>query len=274
MLKEKETFRPLANVNDTSTDWSKKTPPAKLQNSGPPWKFVMFLWAMLNILLRPSVDLRYVRDSSPVYSMSGGSAYELFNALLMSVASLLANVCFPGLLRCSPSLARSVMEAVPKSACHHPVPRVSVSSSCTPSVSVIILYPECQCHYPVPRVSVSLSCTPSVSVIILYPECQCHYPVPRVSVSLSCTPSVSVIILYPECQCHYPVPISVSVIGSCTPSVSVIILYPECQCHYPVPRVSVSLSCTPSRVLPQDLGVRNSMNLITKLEDLGGLKRS
>ncbi|CAJ0948365.1 unnamed protein product, partial [Ranitomeya imitator] len=104
--------------------------------------------------------------------------------------------------------------------------KMSVSLSCTPSVSVIILYPECQCHYPVPRVSVSLSCTPSVSVIILYPsvsviilypECQCHYPVPRVSVSLSCTPSVSVIILYP--------------------SVSVIILYPECQCHYPVPRV-------------------------------------
>ncbi|CAJ0938807.1 unnamed protein product [Ranitomeya imitator] len=82
--------------------------------------------------------------------------------------------------------------------CHYPVPRVSVSLSCTPSVSVIILYPECQCHYPVPPVSVSLSCTPSVSVIILYPECQCHYPVPRVSVSLSCTPSVSVIILYPE----------------------------------------------------------------------------
>ncbi|CAJ0965038.1 unnamed protein product [Ranitomeya imitator] len=162
---------------------------------------------------------------------------------------------------------------------HYPVPRVSVSLSCTPSVSVIILYPECQCHYPVPRVSVSLSCTPSVSVIILYPECQCiilypecqcHYPVPRVSVSLSCTPvsvslsctpSVSVIILYPECQCPYPVP-RVSVSLSCTPSVSVIILYPsvsviilypECQCHYPVPRcpypvprVSVSLSCTPS----------------------------
>ncbi|CAJ0959510.1 unnamed protein product, partial [Ranitomeya imitator] len=39
------------------------------------------------------------------------------------------------------------------------------------------------------QVSVSLSCTPSVSVIILYPECQCHYPVPQVSVSLSCTPS-------------------------------------------------------------------------------------
>ncbi|CAJ0936586.1 unnamed protein product [Ranitomeya imitator] len=85
---------------------------------------------------------------------------------------------------------------------------------------VIILYPECQCHYPVPPVSVSLSCTPSVSVIILYPECQRHYPVPRVSVSLSCTPSVSVIILYPECQCHYPVP-RVSVSLSCT----VIILY-------------------------------------------------
>ncbi|CAJ0953346.1 unnamed protein product [Ranitomeya imitator] len=101
--------------------------------------------------------------------------------------------------------------------CHYPVPRVSVSLSCTPSVSVIILYPECQCHYPVPPVSVSLSCTPSVSVIILYPECQCHYPVPRVSVSLSCTPSVSVIILHPDCQCHYPVP----------PSVSVIILHPE-----------------------------------------------
>ncbi|CAJ0939337.1 unnamed protein product [Ranitomeya imitator] len=139
----------------------------------------------------------------------------------------------------------------------------ALSLSCTPSVSVIILYPECQCHYPVPqcqrhhpvpRVSVSLSCTPSVSVIILYPE---------LSVSLSCTPSVSVIILYPECQCHYPVPqcqchypvprLSVSL--SCTPSVSVIILYPsvsviilypESQRHYPVPRVSASLSCTPS----------------------------
>ncbi|CAJ0968134.1 unnamed protein product, partial [Ranitomeya imitator] len=113
-------------------------------------------------------------------------------------------------------------------------------------VSVIILYPECQCHYPVPRVSVSLSCTPSVSVIILYPsvsviilypECQCHYPVPRVSVSLSCTPS-----------CHYPVP-RVSVSLSCTPSVSVIILYPEFQCHYPVPQVSVSLSCTRSVII-------------------------
>ncbi|CAJ0947268.1 unnamed protein product [Ranitomeya imitator] len=120
----------------------------------------------------------------------------------------------------------------PECQCHYPVPQVSASSSCTPSVSVIILYPECQRHYPVPRVSVSLSCTPSVSVIILYPECQCHYPVPRVSASLSCTPSVSVIILYPKCQRHYPV----------TPGVSVIILYPECQCHYPVPRVSVSLS--------------------------------
>ncbi|CAJ0931663.1 unnamed protein product [Ranitomeya imitator] len=127
-------------------------------------------------------------------------------------------------------------------ACHYPVPRVSVSSSCTPSVSVIILYPECQCHYPVPRVcqchhpvprvSVSLSCTPSVSVIILYPECQCHYPVPRVSVSLSCTPSVSVIILYPP---------SVSVIILYPESVSVIILYPECQGHYPVPRVQRTL---------------------------------
>ncbi|CAJ0958522.1 unnamed protein product [Ranitomeya imitator] len=83
--------------------------------------------------------------------------------------------------------------------CHYPVPRVSVSLSCTPSVSVIILYP-------------------SVSVIILYPKCQCHYPVPPVSVSLSCTPSVSVIILYPECQCHYPVP-PVSVSSSCTPGV-------------------------------------------------------
>ncbi|CAJ0922399.1 unnamed protein product [Ranitomeya imitator] len=92
-----------------------------------------------------------------------------------------------------------------------------MSSSRTPSVSVIILYPQCQCHYPVPPVSVSLSCTPSVSVIILYPECQCHYPVPPVSVSLSCTPSVSIIILYPKCQCHYPVP-PVSVSLSCTPS--------------------------------------------------------
>ncbi|CAJ0954397.1 unnamed protein product [Ranitomeya imitator] len=138
----------------------------------------------------------------------------------------------------------------PECQCHYPVPRVSVSLSCTPSVSVIILYPECQCHYPVPRVSASLSCTPNVSVIILYPECQCHYPVPRVSVSLSCTSSVSVIILYPECQRHY-VPVVLSLCTpelslSCTPSVSVIILYPECQCHYPVPRVSVSLSCTPS----------------------------
>ncbi|CAJ0958974.1 unnamed protein product, partial [Ranitomeya imitator] len=91
---------------------------------------------------------------------------------------------------------------------------------------------------------VSLSCTPSVSVIILYPKYQCHYPVPRVSVSLSCTPSISVIILYPKYQCHYPVP-QVSVSLSCTPSVSVIILYPKCQCHYPAPHVSVSLSCTP-----------------------------
>ncbi|CAJ0941091.1 unnamed protein product, partial [Ranitomeya imitator] len=137
-------------------------------------------------------------------------------------------------LSCTPSV--SVIILYPQCQCHYPVPRVSVSLSCTPSVSVIILYPECQRHYPVPPVSVSLSCTPSVSVIILYPECQCHYPVPPVSVSLSCTPSVSVIILYPQCQCHYPVP----------PVVSVIILYPECQCHYPVPRVSVSLSCTPS----------------------------
>ncbi|CAJ0966592.1 unnamed protein product [Ranitomeya imitator] len=65
---------------------------------------------------------------------------------------------------------------------------------------------KCQCHYPVPQVSVSLSCTPSVSAIILYPKCQCHYPVPQVSVPLSCTPmsvplsctpSVSAIILYP-----------------------------------------------------------------------------
>ncbi|CAJ0965354.1 unnamed protein product [Ranitomeya imitator] len=84
-------------------------------------------------------------------------------------------------------------------------------------VCVIILYPKCQCHYPVPQVSASLSCTPSVSVIILYPKCQCHYPVPKV---------VSVIILYPKCQCHYPVP-QVSVSLSCTPSVSVIILYPK-----------------------------------------------
>ncbi|CAJ0967055.1 unnamed protein product, partial [Ranitomeya imitator] len=96
-----------------------------------------------------------------------------------------------------PSLASSVYPIL----CWFPVQSIS-PLSCTPSVSVIILYPECQCHYPVPRVSASLSCTPSVSVIILYPECQCHYPVPRVSVSLSCTPSVSVIILYPECQCH------------------------------------------------------------------------
>ncbi|CAJ0956178.1 unnamed protein product, partial [Ranitomeya imitator] len=100
--------------------------------------------------------------------------------------------------------------------CHYPVPRVSVSLSCTPSVSVIILYPS---------VSVIIL-YPHVSVIILYPECQCHYPVPPVSVSLSCTPSVSVIILYPQCQCHYPVP-PVSVSLSCTPSVSVIILYPQ-----------------------------------------------
>ncbi|CAJ0960908.1 unnamed protein product [Ranitomeya imitator] len=98
---------------------------------------------------------------------------------------------------------------------------------------VIILYPECQCHYPVPPVSVSLSCTPSVSIIILYPQCQCHYPVSWVSVSLSCTPSISVLFLYPEYQCHYPVP-RVSVSLSCTPSVSIIILYPECQCHLEV----------------------------------------
>ncbi|CAJ0940900.1 unnamed protein product [Ranitomeya imitator] len=137
-------------------------------------------------------------------------------------------------LSCTPSV--SVIILYPECQCHYPVPQVSVSLSCTPSVSVIILYPECQCHYPVPPVSVSLSCTPSVSVIILYPQCQCHYPVPPVSVSLSCTPS---------CQCHYPVP-PVSVSLSCTPSVSVIILYPECQCHYPVPPVSASLSCTPS----------------------------
>ncbi|CAJ0919433.1 unnamed protein product, partial [Ranitomeya imitator] len=136
---------------------------------------------------------------------------------------------------------------------HYPIPRVSVSLSCTPSVSVIILYPECQCHYPVPRVSVSLSCTLSVSVIILYPECQCHYPVPQVVIILypECQchypvpPSVSVIILYPECERHYPVS-RVSVSLSCTPSVSAIIQYPECQCHYSVPPVSVPLSCTPS----------------------------
>ncbi|CAJ0945458.1 unnamed protein product, partial [Ranitomeya imitator] len=89
--------------------------------------------------------------------------------------------------------------------CHYPVPRVSVSLSCTPSVSVIILYPECERHYPVSRVSVSLSCTPSVSAIIQYPECQCHYFVPQCQFPLSCTPSVSVIILYPKCQCLYPV---------------------------------------------------------------------
>ncbi|CAJ0926697.1 unnamed protein product [Ranitomeya imitator] len=131
---------------------------------------------------------------------------------------------------------------------------LAVSLSCTPSISVIILYPKCQCHYPVPQVSASLSCTPSVSVIILYPKYQRHYPVPQVSVSLSCTPSVSVIILYPnvsaiilypKCQCHYPVP-QVSASLSCTPSVSVIILHPKCQCHYPVPQTSCSwkkLSC-------------------------------
>ncbi|CAJ0960888.1 unnamed protein product [Ranitomeya imitator] len=124
--------------------------------------------------------------------------------------------------------------------------RESVSSSCTPSISVIILYPECQRHYPVPRVVIILypECQ---CIIILYPECQHHYPVPQVSVSLSCTPSVSVIIPYPKCQRHYPVP-RVSVSLSCTPSVSVIILYPKCQRHYPVPRVSVSLSCTPVSV--------------------------
>ncbi|CAJ0967045.1 unnamed protein product [Ranitomeya imitator] len=131
----------------------------------------------------------------------------------------------------------------PDCQCHYPVPRLSASLSCTPSVSVIILYPERRRHYPVPRVSVSLSCTPSVSVIILYPE-----------LSISCTPSVSVIILYPECQRHYPVP-RASASLSCTPSVSVIILYPsvsviilypERQRHYPVPRASASLSCTPS----------------------------
>ncbi|CAJ0964746.1 unnamed protein product, partial [Ranitomeya imitator] len=75
---------------------------------------------------------------------------------------------------------------------------MSVSFSCTQSVSVIILYPKCQRHYPVPQVSVSLPCTPSVSVIILYPKCQCHYPVPQVSVPLSCTRSISVTILYPK----------------------------------------------------------------------------
>ncbi|CAJ0942217.1 unnamed protein product, partial [Ranitomeya imitator] len=114
----------------------------------------------------------------------------------------------------------------PKCQCHYPVPQVSVSLSCTPSVSAIILYPKCQCHYPVPQV---------VSAIVQYPKCQCHYPVPQVSVSLSCTPSVSAIILYPKCQCHYPV-LQVSVPLSCTPSVSVIILYPKCQRHYPVPQ--------------------------------------
>ncbi|CAJ0934896.1 unnamed protein product, partial [Ranitomeya imitator] len=98
--------------------------------------------------------------------------------------------------------------------CHCPVPQVSVSLSCTPSVSVLypkchcvtVLYPKCQCHCPVPQVSVSLSCTPSVSVTVLYPKCQCHCPVPQVSVSLSCTPSVIVTVLYPKCQCHCPVP--------------------------------------------------------------------
>ncbi|CAJ0945435.1 unnamed protein product [Ranitomeya imitator] len=134
-------------------------------------------------------------------------------------------------LSCTPSV--SVIILYPECQCHYPVPRVSLS--CTPVSVSLSCTPSC--HYPVPRVSVSLSCTPSVSVIILYPQCQRHYPVPRVSVSLSCTPSVSVIILYPQCQCHYPVP-RVSVSLSCTPSVSVIILYPQCQCHYPVPPVN------------------------------------
>ncbi|CAJ0967435.1 unnamed protein product [Ranitomeya imitator] len=131
----------------------------------------------------------------------------------------------------------------PQCQCHYPVPRVSVSLSCTPSVSIIILYPSVSVIILSPSVSViilypelSLSCTPSVSAIILYPESQCHYPVPQVSPSLSCTPSV--IILYPECQCHYPVP-RMSVSLSCTQSVSVIILYPEC--HDPVPRVSACI---------------------------------
>ncbi|CAJ0941564.1 unnamed protein product [Ranitomeya imitator] len=51
----------------------------------------------------------------------------------------------------------------------------------------IILYRKCQRHYTVPQVSASLSCTPSVSiiilypsvsVIILYPKCQCNCPAP------------------------------------------------------------------------------------------------
>ncbi|CAJ0926660.1 unnamed protein product [Ranitomeya imitator] len=144
-------------------------------------------------------------------------------------------------LSCTPSV--SVIILYPKCQCHYPVPQVSVSLSCTPSVSVIILYPKCQCHYPVPQVSVSLSCTPSVSTIILYPSVSVIILYPKCP--LSCTPSVSAIILYPKCQCHYPVP-QVSVSLSCTPSVSAIILYPKCQCHYPVPQVSASLSCTPS----------------------------
>ncbi|CAJ0965743.1 unnamed protein product [Ranitomeya imitator] len=124
-----------------------------------------------------------------------------------------------------------------KCQCHYPVPRVSVSLSCIPNVSVIILYPKCQCHYPVPRV---------VSVIILYHKCQCHYPIPRVSVSLSCTPSVSAIILYPKCHCQYPLS-RVSGSLSCTPSVSVIILYPEFQ-NVVKPMVSFKRTTRPAKV--------------------------
>ncbi|CAJ0958330.1 unnamed protein product, partial [Ranitomeya imitator] len=133
-------------------------------------------------------------------SLTSPPSERQFNALLMSVASLLANVCFPETyLTVTADRGRGCGT---KDSCPGEGARDAGSS-----VSVIILYPQCQCHYPVPPVSVSLSCTPSVSVIILYPQCQCHYPVP-------------------QCQCHYPVP-PVSVSLSCTPSVSVIILYPS-----------------------------------------------
>ncbi|XP_073400777.1 ubiquitin-conjugating enzyme E2 U isoform X2 [Dendrobates tinctorius] len=53
--------------------------------------------------------------------------------------------------------------------------------------------PKCQHHYHVPALSGSSSCTPGVSVIVLYPRCQRHCPVPSVSVSFSRTPSNTLI---------------------------------------------------------------------------------
>ncbi|CAJ0965493.1 unnamed protein product, partial [Ranitomeya imitator] len=215
-------------------------------------------------------------------SLTSPPSETQFNALLMSVASLLANVCFPGwditvldqivdLTLHSTLSINDLTGSLAFFSLHDPegVRRPSWIRGLLPETRRG--WKKCTWGFKSNEdederndsnyraresvtVSVPLSCTPSVSVIILHPKCQHHYPVPQVSVSLSCTPSVSVIILYPKCtviilhpkcQCHYPLP-QVSASLSCTPSVSVIILHPKCQCHHHVPQVSASLSCTPS----------------------------